>query len=269
MGRRCLIVVGMFAAGCSNPGLSELEVTNLMSRAREVQAAEDFVRDAIEILTEFDEGTSLSDVATQIADFWNEQVNCATGTADSWEVVLDYGVVDDGCTWRGRNIGGQHEVRVTDLGPEIVSFTHEFLDYTDGVVHVDGELVVTWEPDTFTRVVDADWFWWIGDDLPRQVVGQHSYASVDATERLLGDVTIDGSRVWVTDDGSVDQEMEGVEYRLADPVPSAGVWRMIVQRTEIIEMSFGRPDGAFEVDVVGASQPFRFEVDTTGGITKL
>ena len=67
---------------------------------------------ADEITTDFTIGDAVEQAAKDLRDFWQSQVPCSEVSVSGATVTVDYGTLDDNCTWRGKTYAGIHEFTV-------------------------------------------------------------------------------------------------------------------------------------------------------------
>lgn len=265
---RSLLCVLVGVAACSSE-VDEGEILAILDDAREMQATEDVLREQFEAFAYFDLQPTAANLAIIIEDYWATEVPCGTTTRAGSAITINYGDIDEKCTWRGTALGGQHVVTVRASTSEEISMRHSFSEYTNGVVTLNGDAVVSWEPGTLTREASYDYSWTNEAGRTRDVVGINTHGIVDSELGLRGVVTLDGDRWWGDSEGSSTLDLVGVAYRFADPVPEAGQWDFLVRRTEQVSLQFSRIDGSnYQVDVEGAQRPYSWNINQQGEVTR-
>ena len=252
----------LLLAGCSR--------TLTLDEAREALAAyvanaraDAMVTGVVELSTGFTIGDAVQDAAENLRGFVQSQVPCSTVTRDGATVTMDFGTLDDACTWNGATWAGVAEVTVT-VGPDgsEVVLEHAWTGLTNGTETLDGEAEVTWDLSEGTRTIVHTATW---TDGTATVTGEGARVQslVDPELGLEGGILVEGSRSWTVDDALWTLDIDRIEARLQDPVPQAGALRLTTPAEKVATLLFERQDAdTIRVTLEGARRPYA--VDITG-----
>lgn len=204
--------------------MTNAEVLQALEETRDSSRGEDATTEPIEISTEFTIGDAVEAAAQQIRDFWQSQQPCTDILWEGNKLTIDYGTLDDACTFQGKTYAGIAEVTVdsTELGQ--LQVTHDWIGINNGDVQVDGGAFVTWDGSDETRHVTTEHTWTDLDDGEMvDVVGDHVWGRIDeGVPGWIGGYTLEGTRDWTSDSGEWSIDMNDLELRLIDPVAQAG-----------------------------------------------
>ena len=211
-------------SACTTEGMTNAEVLEALEETRDSSRGEAATQEPIEISTEFTIGDAVEAAAQQVRDFWISQQPCTEITTDGNKLIIDYGTLDDACTFQGKTYAGVAEVTVDSAELGQLQVTHTWIGINNGDVQVDGGALVTWDGSDETRNVVTEHTWTdLDDGFTVDVVGDHTWGRlVEGTPGWLGGYTLEGTRDWTSDAGEWSIDMNDLEIRLIDPVAQAG-----------------------------------------------
>jgi hypothetical protein len=221
--------------------------------------------EVVEISTSFTLGDAWEQAVENTRDFYESQIPCAeVGVADG-TVTIDFGSLDDACTYDGRTYAGVQTLSFDRVEPGLAEVTHGFEGFTDGTTTLDGQAVVTWDAEAGTRRIVHNADWMRGDGEILHASGDRVQALVDPGAGLGGGVQIDGVRAWSWKDADWQLDIDGVQMRAVDPVPQAGAYVLTTPADKTLTMLFERLDeDTIQVTVEGGHRDRVFEVTATG-----
>ena len=215
----------------------------------------------VEITTSFTIGAGLLQVAQTVRSFVESQIPCSTvSSPDDNTLVIDFGALEDQCTFNGRTFAGTVTVSF-EPGDDSVVIHHTYDGITDGRATLDGTADVTWTTDSRHIVTDFSFTNARGSFTARS----------DRTQTRIGaigeGITVDGDRDWHGPNGDWHLEIEGVEIRAADPVPQDGSYQLTLPSGKELTMSFDRIDAdTIEIHVEGGRRDRVFRVTEAGDV---
>lgn len=226
----------------------------------EAQGLEDGV---VEITTSFTLGDGLDSILAEVRAFAESQVPCSqVEMPEPGVLVIDFGDLNDGCTYRGKTYAGVATVswEVTD---DAVIVEHRYAGITNGHVTLDGDATVTWQDRS--RRVETD-LSFVGDDETLEV-------SSDRTQTPLGGwgdgIEVVGTRDWTSARGTWALDIDEVEMRAVDPVPQAGAYSLTTPDEHVLGLAFERVDeDTIAVSMTGGRRDHAFHVTSAGHITE-
>lgn len=259
-----VLVVGMFTTGCKEEELTYSEAQQALEETVASTKSEVVATEIITLTTSFTIGQAVEDAAEELRSFVASQVPCSTVTLENATVTIDFGTLDDACTFNGHTYAGVASVHIerNDMGDVVVS--HEWADLTNGDVTLDGGATVTWSFDDGTRHVAHDAVW---SDGKRSVhaTGDRTQRLIDPELGLAGGIQIDGARTWDASGKVWDLQIEGVQMRGQDPVPQAGQYTLTTPEDKEMGILFERIDeDTIRVTFTGLKKEHVFEVNSTG-----
>lgn len=224
--------------GCT-PEMGAVEAADALGQSARSANGINATQAPIEVSTDFTIGGGLEQTASQLRELWSTQVPCNQVTVDGNLLTVDWGTLDDGCTWNGHSYAGVTTVAVNRTDAEDLELEHTWIGFRNEDVQVDGGALVTWSAQERTRHVFTEHTWTAADEQV-DVVGEHELGVRDPGEAF----TLDGSRTWTGEQGDWHLEIRGIEARLQDPVPEAGSYTIEDPQGRLLEVSFARLDDA-------------------------
>lgn len=239
--------------GCQSEEMSGIEALDALAEVNRSSRGEVAVGDVIEVSTDQTIGDRVEAGAERIADFWESQAPCSEVTVEGAKVTIDYGTLDDNCTFEGQTYAGVNTHEVVSLERGSLEVGHDWSGFTNGDVAVDGGATVTWTGDDATRRVETVHTWTDNEGNVVEVTGDHVQGPLDVDEDgpawtgWIGGITMEGTRDWthVGDerDGEVwALDMDGLELRWIDPAPQAGVVTVINPDGKELAITYSRVD---------------------------
>jgi hypothetical protein len=233
------ICVAALAAACDTDDVRDDEMRSAVDEVVATGEAHGLESDLLELTTTDDGEDPPSRDHHGLRDKMHaliaSQIPCSTLTKVGEDtLVIDFGTLDDECTFRDRTWAGIVTISYATKGDAIVA-THDFDGITDGRVTIDGSATVTRTGESRHIVTDFSF------DGP-----EHGFtATSDRVQTPLADgsgVHIDGTREWMREHGKVHVDIEGVEVRRGDSVPQAGSYEITREGGNVLTMSFTRAD---------------------------
>jgi hypothetical protein len=225
--------------------------------------------DIVEISTSFTIGEALESAAEEVENFVVSQIPCAKVVRSGGTATIDFGVRGSGCFYHGRAVSGQSRVTIARNDASAVTVEHEWTRLSNGVVEVNGAATVTYELAIPSRHVEHDVaVTRLSDGFV--IEGQGDRVQKPLAEGLSVGVEVNGTRDWGSVRGTSELIIDGVQMRWSDPVPQAGVYRLLTQKHHEVSLSFSRKDGdTISVSVASGGREFRFDVSKTGSVRQL
>jgi hypothetical protein len=250
--RTSVLVSSVFASslltaacgGENDEPLTRDEAEEAVASVKLSASAQSLTTDVIEISTHFTIGKAVHEAALELKLFAKEQIPCAIVSAEGNEgnghVTIDFGDLNDACSFRGRNYAGVVELDVERSDGQL-AVHHSWQGLTNGNVTVDGEADVTWSRDDASRHVTYD------VEFTHEDADGTLRASGDVTQRLIDSllgitagVQVDGTRELTRGDRSWSLDIDGVQMRGLDPVPQAGKYELVTPNDKHVTLSFER-----------------------------
>ncbi|HHO53458.1 MAG TPA: hypothetical protein ENK18_21955 [Deltaproteobacteria bacterium] len=229
--------------GCEDEEMGLLEALAALDEVNQSSRGEAATSEVIEISTDFTIGGALQDAAQAVADFWESQADCAEVSVQGNVTTIDYGTLEDSCTWQGRTYAGVNTVTIQSTTPGELQLLHDWAGFTNGDVTVDGGATVTWSGNDLTRRVQTEHTWTDTGGAQVDVVGDHISGRIDEDKPVWeSGFTLDGTRDWTSDSGDWTLEMTDLELRLVDPAPQAGSIDLINPANKSLTILYERVD---------------------------
>jgi hypothetical protein len=243
------------------------EATSALEQASDAGQAEGLTSAGVDISTNFTIGQAVQDGAAELKTFIGTQLPCAEVTLEDATLTVVYGAKEGSCTYRGHTFSGTHSISLERNEDAEVKVHHEWTDFSNGIVALDGTADVTWNLTDKTRRVQHESHW---TNLKSGRTGTGTGDRIQSV--LAGGVTegiqVDGSRTWDGDRGHWDLAIDGVQMRWTDPVPQAGSYTLKTPFDKSVSMAFERVDeDTIKVTVTGPKREFSFTVSKLGDIT--
>jgi hypothetical protein len=258
--RILLIFVPVLLLACG--GLTRDEARQALEEVEISGQAAALTSSSVEIATNFTIGDAAANAADELRTFIESQLPCAEITLSGTTLTVVYGARAGGCTYKGHQYSGTHQVSVmkNDMAEVIVS--HTWTDFQNQFVNVNGTATVTWNFADQTRHVVHEATW------TRLSDGRTGTGSGDRLQSVLegGILTgfrVDGMRRWEGQSGTWDLSIDGVEIRWVDPVPQAGTYELDTPFGKTVSLSFERVNStAIQVTIDGGRKEYQFNVVT-------
>jgi hypothetical protein len=244
------------------------EATAALEQASDAGQAEGLTSASVDISTNFTIGQAVKDSAAELRTFIGTQLPCADITLQDATLTVVYGANAGNCTYRGHTFSGTHSIGIERNEDATVQVHHEWTDFSNGVVSLDGTADVTWNFADKTRRVQHESHW------THLKSGRTGTGSGDRLQSVLSGglaegIQVDGSRAWDGDRGHWDLAIDGVQMRWTDPVPQAGSYTLTTPFEKTVSMAFSRVDeDSIKVTVTGPKHEFSFTVSKLGAIAE-
>lgn len=252
--------------GCNASYMTNAEALEALLESNRSARGEAATREAIEISTEATIGDTVEAYVEALAAFWESQVDCTTVSWAGTTVTIDYGTLADSCTYNGHTYAGLVEVAVTNITLTDIDVEHTWTGFSNGDVKVDGGATVTWDGTAETRSVHTEHTWTdLADKTTVDVEGEHVWGYIDSEQQILGGVTLDGTRDWTSDSQDWLLEMVGLEMRLEDPAPQAGMIELTNPDGKTLQINYVRlDDSTIEATITGTRGDLVFHINKLG-----
>lgn len=233
-------------SGCGET-MTNAEIQDALDASVASAKAEGLSNEVIEISTNFTIGEAVEDAAEELRSFLQSQVPCSTVTRAGATLTMDFGTLDDACSYNGHTYAGIARITVNRNTGGDVEVLHSWEGLTNGDVTLDGEADVTWagtlDGGDVTRHIVHDVTWTDAETgLAVDATGDRTMRLVDAAQGLPGGVQIDGTRDWTGETGDWHVDIDGVQMRGQDPVPQAGTYTLETPANKSASLSFTRID---------------------------
>ena len=242
------------------------EATQALQQASDAGQAEGLTSASVDISTNFTIGQAVKDSAAELRTFIGTQLPCADITLEDATLTVVYGANPGNCTYKGHTFSGTHAISIERNEDAKIQVHHEWTDFSNGVVSLDGTADVTWNFADKTRRVQHESHW------THLKSGRVGTGSGDRLQSVLAGglaegIQVDGSRTWDGDKGHWDLAIDGVQMRWTDPVPQAGSYTLTTPFDKTVSMAFVRVnDATIKVTVTGPKHEFSFNVSRAGEI---
>ena len=252
-------------SGCFLDELTWEEAKAALEEGASAGRVETFTGGVVEISTGFTLGQAAEDAAEELRGFLESQVPCSTVTRSGFTVTMDFGTLDDQCTWNGRTYAGvtRMTLRSVEDGQAVVE--HEWVGMTDGLITLDGGAEVTWDGVARTRQVVHEVRWTDETGAVREGSGDRIQRLLDEDQGLQGGIQVDGERSWTGPTGDYLLDIAAVEMRPQDPVPQEGEYQLTIPSGKTATLAFHRLDAdTIEVVLSGGRQDHVWHITSQG-----
>jgi len=266
-----LVLPMLVLTGCprEKEDLTLGEATQALEQASDAGQAEGLTSASVDITTNFTIGGAVTDGAAELGSFITSQMACADVSLEDATLTVVYGAKPGNCLYRGHTFSGTHIVSIERNEEVSVEVHHQWIDFSNGVVSLDGTADVTWNFDDKTRRVqhESDWTH-IKSGRTGRGTGDRVQSVLDGG--LAEGIQVDGTRTWDGQRGHWDLAIDGVQMRWTDPVPQAGSYTLVTPfKDKTVSMSFDRvDDDTIKVTVAGPKKEFSFTVSKLGDIAE-
>jgi len=257
-----LLVVVAATPSCLDPALTREEAQEAVDSSDFAASVEALSYDVVELSTHFTLGKALEEAAEDLRAFAASQIPCSSVSLLGTTVTIDFGGLDDACTYRGHTYAGVVQYTV-EAAAGTLAVHHEWQALSDGETTVNGDADVTWSGADQARHVSYHAVATKTDqDGMLDVSGDVTETLADAEQGLSAGVVINGKRQWfLSEDDVWKLRIEGVAARAQDPVPQAGRYRLTTPSGKDVTMTFGRISATeIRVTVVGPRRR-TYEID--------
>lgn len=257
-------------SGCRQDPLTAEEAVIAAEESTLASQATALTASSVELTveTDFTIGQAVEEAAENIRGFIESQMPCAEVTRDRASLRVEYGARSGDCTWKGQTYSGTHEIRVESIDATAVVIRHEWVDFANDDVEVDGTATVTWSFESRSRRVQHQATW------TRLSDGRSGSGSGDRTQTVLDGGLVEGIRVsgttsWEGESGSWELAIDDVEMRWQDPVPQSGRYTLDTPWDKTVSLGFGRVDDrTIRVTLTGPrNRDFSFNVRQGGDLS--
>jgi hypothetical protein len=266
-----LVLPLLVLTGCpreKEEALTAGEAQQALEQARDAGQAEGLTSASVDIATNFTIGQAVKDSAAELRTFIGSQLPCADVKLEDAKLTVVYGARSGNCSYRGHEFSGTHEISIERNDDASVEVHHEWIDFSNGVIELDGSADVTWNFADKTRRVQHESHW------KHLASGRIGTGSGDRVQSVLAGglaegIQIDGARAWDGEQGHWDLAIDGVQMRWNDPVPQSGSYTLTTPFQKSVSMSFERvDDDTIRVTVAGPNREFSFTVSKLGSIAE-
>jgi hypothetical protein len=244
------------------------EARQALQQASDAGQAEGLTSASVDITTHFTIGQAVEESAAELRTFIGSQLPCAEVTVEDATLSVVYGANSGNCTYHGHPFSGTHSITIARNDEASVEVHHEWSDFSNGVVELDGTADVTWSFSDKTRRVKHESHW------THLASGRTGTGTGDRLQSVLAGglaegIQVDGSRAWDGERGHWDLAIDGVQMRWTDPVPQSGSYTLSTPFDKSVSMSFERvDDDTVRVTVAGPKRDFSFTVSKLGAIAQ-
>jgi hypothetical protein len=267
MTRFALALAFLPLLGCleNDAQLSDAEVNEALQAIVVSQQGAVLTGSAVEVSTSFTLGDAWEQAVENTRDFYESQIPCSEVAVADRTVTLDFGSLDDACTYEGHTYAGIQTLTFDRVEPGLAEVTHGFAGFTDGTTTLDGQASVTWDVSAGTRRVVHDADWTASDGEVLAASGDRTQSLVDEAAGVAAGIQIDGERAWTWKGKDWTLDIDGVQVRAIDPVPQAGSYVLTTPRDKTLTLLFERLDAAtIRMTLEGGLEPRVFEVTALG-----
>jgi hypothetical protein len=217
------------------------EATAALEQASDAGQAEGLTATSVDISTNFTIGKAVKEGADELRAFIGTQLPCADIMLEDATLTVVYGAKSGNCTYRGHTFSGTHVIAIERNEEAQVEVHHEWIDFSNGVVSLDGTADVTWNLTDKTRRVQHHSQW------THLASGRTGMGSGDRLQSVLAGglsegIQVDGERAWDGAKGHWDLAIDAVQMRWTDPVPQAGSYTLTTPFDKTVSMAFSRVD---------------------------
>jgi hypothetical protein len=244
------------------------EAMQALQQASDAGQAEGLTGASVHISTNFTIGQAVKESAAELGTFIGAQLPCAEVSLEDATLTVVYGAKPGNCTYHGHEFSGRHSISIQRNEDTSVQVHHEWSDFSNGTVLLDGTAHVTWNRLDETRRVQHESHW------AHIASGRTGTGSGDRLQSVLAGglaegIQVDGSRTWDGDRGHWDLAIDGVQMRWNDPVPQSGSYTLTTPFAKSVGMSFDRiDDDTIRVTVAGPKRDYAFTVSKLGAIAE-
>ncbi len=264
------VVLGaiVLSGGCRFDPLTGEEAREALEESSVASQAAALVGASVEVSTDFTIGDAVERAAEQVRDFVQSQLPCAEIELSRATLAIAYGARPGNCTFNGHTFEGTHTITVERNEERDVVVQHQWDGLSNGVIEVSGDATVTWSLASRSRHIEHELTWTRLSD-GRMGVGGGDRTQTALEGGLLEGIEVDGTRTWDGESGHWELDIDEVELRWDDPVPSDGEWTLETPFDKTISLSFERIDEVtIGVTITGGQRTVEFQVGRLGAVSR-
>lgn len=251
-------------SGCRMDPLTGQEAQQALEESAIASQAAALVSASVEVSTDFTIGEAVERAAEEIRDFIHSQLPCAEVELSQATLSITYGALPGNCTFNGHTFEGTHTIAVERNEERDVIVQHAWDGMSNGQITVEGEATVTWSLADRSRHIEHELTWERLAD-GRIGVGRGTRTQTALEGGLREGIEVDGTRSWDGDSGHWELDIDHVQMRWADPVPSDGSWTLETPFDKTISLEFERvDDDTIGVTVTGGQRSVELKVNRLG-----
>ncbi|HEX7480481.1 MAG TPA: hypothetical protein VF331_21960 [Polyangiales bacterium] len=267
-----LFACSLLALSCRpKDTLTVSEAEDALIESSTSSQAESLMANGVEISTNFTIGQAVQRAAQELRTFVASQLPCAQLTLTDATLSIEYGKNPGSCVYNGHSFGGKHTISVMRNDNAEVLVHHEWVDFNNGKVAVDGKADVTWSLQNKSRRVVHQITWTVLTGLykDRTGTGSGDRAQTALAGGVREGIRIDGTRAWDGERGHFSLDINGIELRWIDPVPQAGSYVLDTPYGKTLTLEFQRVSASLiQVTVSGPARSFSFDVSALGQVSR-
>ncbi|MCA9691863.1 MAG: hypothetical protein KC636_19840 [Myxococcales bacterium] len=267
--RTLLAAAGLGLAALAPTACFDQVVTNAEMRAAVDELVADgqvlaLENEVIELTTSFTIADGVEAVADEIRSWVESQLPCSTVTVEGAHLELDFGALDDSCTYNGHTFAGVIALDLTVSTGQVV-VDHTFTELTNGTVTLNGAKQVTWTRESRSITTDYNW---ATSERTVDATSDRVQTLLDPAAGVPGGIEINGKRHWTAESGAWDLQIDGVEIRWLDPIPQAGSYTLTIPSGKDLGLTFTRVDeDTIEARITGGRRDRIFLINSAGGVS--
>jgi hypothetical protein len=257
--------IGALTSACDFQGrMSLAEMRDALVESVVQGQARTMENDIVEITTTFTIGAAVEDILEEVRAWAETQAPCTTVSLEDQTLTIDFGGLDDDCTYNGRTYAGVIQSSFEVLGDEVLVH-HEYTGFSNGEITLDGNADVTWGGGARNVVTDLHFE---TDDRTLDVQADRTQTLLDPEAGLAGGIEIDGYRDWQGQAGDWHLDINEVEVRGEDPVPQDGSYVLETPQSKELTLTFERVDeDTIEVRLIAPNRERIYHVTKGGGVS--
>jgi hypothetical protein len=205
--------------------LTETEAREAVYEVNRISRPDAASAEVIDLSTDITIGDRIDTIVDRWQAFWESQAPCNTVTLLGNVITVDFGTLDDSCTFDGNTYAGVDTITLTQIldFDSDLRVDHEWDGFTDGTVSLTGHTGVYWSGEGL-RHAEADYVVTnFVDDTAIEVTGQHTISRLDpALPVAEGGFALDGERSWDGGSGGWTLQMNELALMLDDASPHDG-----------------------------------------------
>ncbi|MCA9659005.1 MAG: hypothetical protein KC486_11730 [Myxococcales bacterium] len=251
--------------GCfDTSGATNIEMRAAVGEIVAQGQAQAIENEITEITTSFTIGGGVQEVLQEIKAFLESQAPCSTVEIADSTLTMDFGTLDDNCTYNNHTYAGVVTIAVT-VEADATVIDHTYADFSNGTITMNGTKEVTYSAQSRRVVTDYEFVNKDGDAV--DTTSDRTQTLLNESEGLAGGIVINGVRAWTGQSGMWNLDIDDVEVRWVDPVPQSGVYSLVTPKDKTITMSFERVDAdTIAVIVDGGRNTKTYHVTSTGQV---